>query len=151
MGDVMIVAKTLKDLYFDEFGEQIDEMKMHKLMYFAQRESLIVKQSPLFNEEFKGWKFGPVLLKIRSEFFKTHPFNNISGKVSRETQNILVDVIKRYGKISSWTLSSMTHEEICWKMSREGLKPDDNGETSISIEAMMLDAIRERNARGHFA
>ena len=34
---------------------------MHKLMYFIQRESLMYNNDILFNEDFLGWKFGPVL------------------------------------------------------------------------------------------
>lgn len=35
------VGKALYDMYLSRFGECMDEMKMHKLMYFAQRESLM--------------------------------------------------------------------------------------------------------------
>ena len=38
--------------YRDEYGCVIDEMKLHKLMYFAQRESLIQTGNPLFKAVF---------------------------------------------------------------------------------------------------
>lgn len=41
MEKTMCVAKALFDMYYKESGEYMDEMKMHKLMYFAQRESLM--------------------------------------------------------------------------------------------------------------
>ena len=59
----MCVAKVLYDMYYAEKGVHMDEMKMHKLMYFSQRESLMYNKEPLF-----GWKYGPVLTEVRSEF-----------------------------------------------------------------------------------
>ena len=36
--------------YQKEFGERISEMKLHKLLYFTQRESLIQLGEPMFGE-----------------------------------------------------------------------------------------------------
>lgn len=149
MEDVLAVAKALNNLYIQSFGQSMDEMKMHKLMYFAQRESLIVDNMPLFNDEFKGWKYGPVLKKIRYEFRKNNPFEKVLDNVSPNTLNILKQVIKRYGNISSWTLSAITHDEFSWKFSREGIKSGVNGDVSIPLDAIMVDVIRERNARNN--
>ena len=41
MEKTMCVAKALYDMYYAEKGVHMDEMKMHKLMYFSQRESLM--------------------------------------------------------------------------------------------------------------
>ena len=67
MDDVLCVAKCFYDYYYEEHGHNIDEMKMHKLMYFAQRESFIEYDKPLFSARFYGWKFGPVLKEVREE------------------------------------------------------------------------------------
>ena len=40
MEDTLYVAKALYDMYLEQTGVYMDEMKMHKLMYFSQRESL---------------------------------------------------------------------------------------------------------------
>jgi len=37
----------------------------HKLLYFAQRESIIQTDTPLFDASFYGWRFGPILKEIR--------------------------------------------------------------------------------------
>ena len=34
MENVLVVAKTLYQEYFNKFHKKMDEMKMHKLMYF---------------------------------------------------------------------------------------------------------------------
>lgn len=69
---------TLKDLArylvhsYEIFARsQFDhsELKLQKLMYFAQRESLALTGLPLFEEPFEGWIHGPVLPQLR--FFST--------------------------------------------------------------------------------
>ena len=40
MEDLMNVASYIYNRYESENGIKIDEMKLHKLMYFSQRESL---------------------------------------------------------------------------------------------------------------
>ena len=48
MAGMLTVAAYICDRYEKDFGEKIDEMKLQKLMYFAQRESLIRSGKPLF-------------------------------------------------------------------------------------------------------
>ena len=102
MENVLVVAKTLYQEYFNKFHKKMDEMKMHKLMYFIQRESLMYNNDILFNEDFLGWKFGPVLLSIRNEYKKLYPFNDINGTVSDNAKKIIDSVLTRYGSLSSW-------------------------------------------------
>ena len=54
MEKTMCVAKALDDMYFERYGVCMDEMKMHKLMYFSQRESLMSCNEPLFDGTFYG-------------------------------------------------------------------------------------------------
>ena len=43
-------------------------MKLHKLLYFTQRESLAITGEAMFVETFEGWKFGPVSRLVRDHF-----------------------------------------------------------------------------------
>ena len=43
MEKVLNVAANIMGRYRTKYGEYIDEMKLHKLMYFAQRESTVYK------------------------------------------------------------------------------------------------------------
>ncbi len=54
-----------KDL--DDFFHR-DEMKLHKLLYFTQRECLIQKGEPMFDAQFEAWKYGPVMVQIRQHY-----------------------------------------------------------------------------------
>ncbi len=147
MESTLAVAKTLYTMYDDRFHQKMDEMKMHKLMYFTQRESLIVNNDVLFSEDFCGWKYGPVLLSVRNEFHNGSMFSEVTENVSEETYGLLKSVLDRFGKISSWHLSIMSHEELSWKLSRNGLSATDNGNTHLSVNAMRLDAAREIASR----
>ena len=115
MSKTLAVAKYLNELNVDRHGCDMDEMKMHKMMYFSQRESLMNTNNPLFGDAFEAWKFGPVL---RSVF-------------------------ERYDSFDAWDLSSLSHEEFSWKQAREGLAPNENGTHKLSLRAMRVDAKRE--------
>lgn len=143
MEKTLNVAKALYTMYQGTYGTPMDEMKMHKLMYFANRESLIKYKSPLFNAVFEAWKFGPVLLDVRKEYRHRNPFFHHSGKVSSQTKELLSFVISKYGNLDSWKLSSLSHEELSWKYARNGLNPGENGNALMDPKIMQIDAQTE--------
>lgn len=147
MENALCVAKALYDMYYEEKGVHMDEMKMHKLMYFSQRESLMYNKKPLFKATFYGWKYGPVLNEVRNEYRAGTFFSDAAGEVCEETKTLLRSVLARYGSLSSWKLSSLSHEEFSWKKARTGLAASDNGNVELSLEAMMVDATKELVAR----
>ena len=55
MEKTMNVAVYIANKFLSTYGQKIDEMKLHKLMYFAQRESFIRKNELLFPATFY-WK-----------------------------------------------------------------------------------------------
>ena len=57
MANTLAVAKELYDLYYKKHNSNMDQMKMHKMMYFVQRESLMISGNPLFNDDFEAWKY----------------------------------------------------------------------------------------------
>ncbi len=144
MEKTLCVAKALYDMYYEQKSVRMDEMKMHKLMYFSQRESLMYNNEPLFDGVFYGWKYGPVLKEVRSEYFcSSNPFSEVNEKVSEKTLKLLKNVLERYGSLSSWKLSSLSHEEFSWKKSRTGLEAYDDGNAELSLDAMKVDATKE--------
>lgn len=148
MERTLCVAKALYDMYYEQNGKPMDEMKMHKLMYFAQRESLMCYNEPLFDGTFYGWKYGPVLKEVRGEYHAyACPFKLVSGEVTEDTKVLLKNVLNRYGSLSSWKLSSLSHEEFSWKKARQGLASGDDGNVELSLEAMKVDATKEKVVR----
>ena len=70
-----------------------------------------------------------------------------NSSVSEDTLELLRSVLKRYGSLSSWKLSSLSHEEFSWKKSRVGLEAGEDGNVKMSLEAMKVDATKELVAR----
>lgn len=66
MEKALVVAKAFCELYKKKYGKLMKEIRLQKMMYFAQRESLITNGRVLFDEEFLGWKYGPVLLSVNN-------------------------------------------------------------------------------------
>lgn len=144
---VLAVAGFLKCLYESKFGCSMDEMKLHKLMYFAQRESYIIGDRPLFNAVFYGWKYGPVLKEIRN-IFKNGDIDTLNeSRVSDYTKQVVQETLKYYGSWDSWKLSSLSHGELSWKNSRIGIRLSENSDNPMRDEDIKLDAKRVMNFR----
>ena len=147
MEKALVVAKTFYNEYYNRFWEKMDEMKMHKLMYFVQRESLMFNKELLFKEDFYGWKFGPVLKSVRSEYMSGTPFDKVEGDASLAAKQMVRQVMDRYAAMTSWRLSRLSHNEFSWKRSRNGLDASDNGDVKLDVNAMKVDAARELSQR----
>lgn len=150
MQDSRSVGKALYDMYLSRFGKPMDEMKMHKLMYFTQKESLMETDDFLFDETFYGWKFGPVLMSVRAEYKKETPYGDVTSEVDENTKTLLGKVLERYGERTSWSLSRLSHGEVSWKETRRGLDPGENGNVPLRRNMMRIDAIRERSLREYY-
>jgi len=58
MEKIVDVAQYIFNEYKNISGDIIDEMKLHKLLYLCQRESIAITNKAMFPEEFEGWKYG---------------------------------------------------------------------------------------------
>lgn len=147
MEKVLNIAAHIAQEYFSEYGQQIDEMKLHKLMYFAQRESLIQTGEPLFNATFYGWKYGPVLKEIRSAYKDGFFMTIVPTKLIKDCSLILKKILEEYAGKDSWSLSRLTHGEISWKNSRKGIPEDENSDNPMSLDDIRADAERIKSRR----
>lgn len=143
MEKTMCVAKALYDMYYEQNDVHMDEMKMHKLMYFSQRESLMYNNEPLFDGIFYGWKYGPVLKEVRSAYMNGTFCLKEVADISNTTRELLKSILERYGSLSSWKLSSLSHEEFSWKKARKDLAASDDGNVELLLDAMKVDAAKE--------
>ena len=147
MKDMMTVAAYIYSRYMREFDEKIDEMKLQKLMYFAQRESLIRTGEPLFAGDFYGWRFGPVLKELRTPYKEESFSPAVTDEVMGDDKEILDEVFKAYAPKDAWSLSRLSHGEICWKRSRKGVAPSESSDNLIPLDDILLDAQRMKERR----
>ena len=92
MENTLLVAKYFNGLYQDENGLDMDQMRMHKMMYLVQRESLMYDKNVLFNAKFRGWKYGPVLLEVRSFYLNGQLFSNVKGQLCERAKELIESV-----------------------------------------------------------
>jgi len=140
---IINVAQYVFSEYQKIAGEVIDEMKLHKLLYFAQRESLAITNTPLFEGEFEGWKYGPVCREIRNSI-TPDGILDYDNDVSDECKYIINNIILEYGSLASWKLSDLSHKEISWKNARLGLSQGENGNKKLKLEDIREDAKKVR-------
>ncbi|MCM1284192.1 MAG: DUF4065 domain-containing protein [Muribaculaceae bacterium] len=143
MEKIVDVAQYIYTEYKRITGEIIDEMKLHKLLYFAQREALAIMNVPLFEEEFEGWKYGPVCKELRGSITVDGILDS-SGNISEESKYIVNNVIQQYGSLASWKLSELSHKEISWRNARIGLESEEIGRTKLKLEDIREDAKKIR-------
>jgi len=109
----------------EESGEAISNLKLQKLVYYAQGVFLALNDDPLFGEPIEAWTHGPVVAELYHRF-KEHgsdaiPFNDEIDleKYDTKTREVLDEVYQFFGQFSGWKLRNMTHEEPPWANARK--------------------------------
>lgn len=106
-------SKLMKDCY------DISNLKLQKLLYYVQAEHIGRFSSPIIENKFQAWEFGPVHPAIYRKFKR---FELISPKdcggnastLSKKEQTLIKSVVEKYARYSAWQLKEMTHAEIPW-------------------------------------
>lgn len=121
----MLSAHAVADYFLarvaTEEGELISNLKLQKLLYYAQGFHLALYGDSLFNENLEAWNHGPVVPEIYHRFkeYKSSPLprpDDFDGqKYDNELSGFLDEVYDVYGQFSAWKLREMTHEEPPWK------------------------------------
>lgn len=117
----MLNAKDVADFFLspidDEDGEPvISNLKLQKLLYYAQGYALAMLGRKLFSEDISCWTHGPVVETIYHQF-KAYgasplPAAHIEiAKYGEEELYILNRVRREYGQYTAWKLRDMTHDE----------------------------------------
>ncbi|MEY4768618.1 MAG: hypothetical protein RL637_1257 [Pseudomonadota bacterium] len=125
----MITAQNVAEYFLFKADENEDSdvsnMKLQKLIYYAQAFHLALFDKPLFNEEFEAWMHGPVCPSIYREYksYGSAPIPVNSDieltMFSDEQLELLEEVYDVFGQFSAWKLRNMTHEETPWKENEE--------------------------------
>jgi uncharacterized phage-associated protein len=127
-------------------GRDIDmtNMKVQKLLYYAQSLHLALFDEMLFDEEIQAWRYGPVCppaYRFYSQFEGEQlPIPDISEiiSISDEQKKLLEEVWDYFGIHHAYVLSSMTHLEFPWKKARKGLSSNARSTEPIDLEEMKL-------------
>jgi uncharacterized phage-associated protein len=104
-------------------GEESDvsNLKLQKLIYYAQAFHLAIFDKPFFDEDFEAWTHGPVCPVIYRQYkqFGSSPIKVDSeinlDQFSQDQLDLLEEIYDVFGQFSAWKLRNMTHEETPWK------------------------------------
>jgi uncharacterized phage-associated protein len=114
------VAEYFLSLSDPECEDFISNLKLQKLVYYAQGFHLAIFGEPLFDEPIEAWTHGPVVKDLYHEY-KEHGANAIDKPVSidlnrytKDIRELLDDVWKVYGQYSASKLRNLTHAEPIW-------------------------------------
>lgn len=99
----------------------VSNLKLQKLIYYAQAFHLAIFDKPFFDEDFEAWTHGPVCPNIYHHYkqYGASPIQIDSeieiDQFSQDQLELLEEIYDVFGQFSAWKLRNMTHEEAPWK------------------------------------
>lgn len=147
----MLTFNNIADYFIslsNETQSLITNLKLQKLVYYAQAWHLAIKGEELFEDEFEAWIHGPVIpeLYVQYKDFGWKPiirddlsegsFERISSTFGKELSDFMSELCDEYFGSSAYELELLTHKEEPWKVARIGLPEDAPSHNIISKESM---------------
>ena len=101
--------------------ELLSNLKLQKLVYYAQGIHLAHYGTPIFRDIIKAWAYGPVVPTLY-RVYKQYGAGGVPADESFNPKNIdkdmrefLDEVYKAFGQFSATRLMDFTHTDQCWK------------------------------------
>jgi uncharacterized phage-associated protein len=123
-----------------EAGDPLTNLKLQKLLYYAQAWHLALFEDVLFEERIEAWPHGPVVPPVYG-LYKGSRWNPIVEEVSApvlndHTREHLEEVMSTYGVHNAYYLESLAHQEAPWIDARGGIPPTAASNAVITPESM---------------
>ncbi len=104
----------------EEDQELLSNLKLQKLVYYAQGLHLAIYGGPLFDDRIEAWQYGPVIPSLYHEY-KHYGASGIPALdsydppiIDAETIDFLDEVYEFMGQYSAIRLMEMAHSDDCW-------------------------------------
>ncbi|WP_445191220.1 Panacea domain-containing protein [Sphingomonas sp. Tas61C01] len=119
--DARAIANRILDIRAEN-GDPLTIMQLIKLIYISDGWSLALLGKPLVREMPEAWQYGPVYRSVYNEFsgIGARPVEArarirgtdlpIEERLSPDEEAVLRMVVRSYGKMSAYALSSLTHQ-----------------------------------------
>jgi uncharacterized phage-associated protein len=131
--------------FCNEHGDFLSNLKLQKLLYYAEGWHLALYEESLFDDEIQAWIHGPVIPSVY-QHYKQYGYRPIATEDSISDDSFrsmdphvwehIQDVWEAYGQLTSYQLEEVTQQEIPWKEARQRFAEDDLCEAPISRESM---------------
>jgi uncharacterized phage-associated protein len=123
----------------NETGSFVSNLKLQKLVYYAQAWHLAIEETPLFEEDLEAWVHGPVIPVLYQKYkpFSWYPIDKpVAINLPTEICSFLEDVSTEYFACDAYELEQMTHIEDPWKKARVG-SPADAPSNAVILKEWM--------------
>lgn len=147
MEKVTHVASYLLTRYQKQFGEYMDEIKLHKLLYFTQREAIIRTGEPMFEAEFRAWKYGPVINEIHDKYMADELHEELSQETQERWKECFDYVFAEFAPKKTMSLVSLAHGEKSWRRARIGYGKYDSSDVPMKMSDIYEDAEYRKQRR----
>lgn len=121
-------------------GDSLTNLKLQKLIYYAQAWSVALLDRPLFEEEIEAWAHGPVVDVVYQEYkqyrYGTIPPSRRKPRFTPQERVVLEDVLTVYGEHSAKFLEDLTHSEGPWETVRGGKPATSRSRRKIPLALM---------------
>lgn len=114
------VANFFLSHRYDGEMDDISNLKLQKLLYYAQAYALVFLDRPLFDDPITAWDHGPVVESVYHSYKQygkspLPPLQAYSLTQFNEDELIILNrVANDYGQYTAWKLRNLTHEEEPW-------------------------------------
>lgn len=116
----VIVSEVFLKLSQPEVGDVISNLKLQKLLYYAQGYHLAIYDKPLFDNDILAWTYGPVVKEVYYEYSNNGanalpiPQNVNTDSFTHDQIDLLGEIYSVFGQYSGLKLMEMTHNEAPW-------------------------------------
>ncbi len=104
-----------------EDQELLSNLKLQKLVYYAQGINLAMRSKPLFGDSIEAWNYGPVV-PVLYHLYKPHGAGCIPAdpefdpsSIDQNTVEFLDEIFEAFGQFSAIRLMEIAHGDKCWK------------------------------------
>lgn len=121
-------------------SDAISNLKLQKLLYYAQGWYLGLHSKPLFEARIEAWVHGPVVPPIFQKYrvygWKNIPSHNSLPEISAAAAKHIDQVLRAYGRYTGTQLERLSHSEKPWLDARNGIPDDVPSTAEITKESM---------------
>lgn len=115
-----LINRTARDAEYT--GEYLTQLKLQKLLYLVQRESIRKNGEAVFIEPILHWQFGPVVQCVYNAYkdYDSRPIESApSTNFDEATEYLLEKVYKQFERYSASGLVTITHDKQSWKNTKQ--------------------------------
>jgi len=118
------VARWIIDRSQASGAHDMTNMKLNKLVYFAQAHHLATTGRPLYADAIEAWQHGPVVQDVYQSFKSFGPRPITDSAIKPELDSVATELLEavwsKYGSKTAGNLRMMSHDDLPYKLHYTG-------------------------------